>query len=156
MKSIQVSPLTGNGLSNLQRICAALKLLQPPTNNSYSNILKRVVEASCSEAHECLIRADKHLKRKLIKSYPQYSSLDVSDSFNISASVDGTWQKQYGSDSLLGVVFIIPVESGEVLNAKQGNTEIKIVTVIKVICHMKLYAVLLINHHPSQWKKLQP
>lgn len=116
MKSIQVSPLTGNGLSNLQRICAALKLLQPPTNNFYSNTLKRVVEASCSEAHECLIRADKHLKRKLVKSYPQYSSLDVSDSFNISASVDGTWQKQYGSDSLLGVVFIIPVESGEVLD----------------------------------------
>lgn len=52
MKSIQVSPLTGNGLSNLQRICAALKLLQPPTNNSYNNILKRVVEASCRQTFE--------------------------------------------------------------------------------------------------------
>ena len=66
MKSIQAGPLTGNGLSNLQRTCATLNLLQPLTNNSYNNILKRVVEASCSEAHECLIRAGKHLKRKLI------------------------------------------------------------------------------------------
>ena len=89
---------------------------QPPTSNSYNEILKRVAEASCSEAHECLIRAGKNLKRKLISSNPEYESLDVHDLFNVSVSVDGTWQKRYGFNLLLGVVFVISVESGEVLD----------------------------------------
>ena len=41
--------------------------------------------------------------------------LETSGPNVISASFDGTWQKRYGFNSLLGVVFIISVESGEVL-----------------------------------------
>ena len=40
MKAIQAGVLTGNGLGSLQRICTALNLSQPPTSNSYNEILK--------------------------------------------------------------------------------------------------------------------
>ena len=66
MKVVQAGLLTGNGLSSLQRICTTLNLPQPPTSNSYNEILKRVAEASCSEAHGCLMRAGENLKRKFI------------------------------------------------------------------------------------------
>ena len=65
MKVVQASLVTGNGLSSLKRKCKTLNLPQHPTSNSYNEILKRVAEASCSEAHECLIRAGKNLTRKL-------------------------------------------------------------------------------------------
>ena len=38
------------------------------------------------------------------------------NSFNVSVSVDGTWQKRYEFNLLLGVVFVISVELGEVLD----------------------------------------
>ena len=34
------------------------------------------------------------------------------DKAEISVSVDGTWQKRYGHNSLLGASFIIPTENG--------------------------------------------
>ena len=68
MKAVQAGLLTGNGLSSLQRISTALNLPQRPTCNSYNKILKRVSEVFCSDAHECLIRTWKNLKRKLISS----------------------------------------------------------------------------------------
>ena len=91
-------------------------LNQPPTSNSYKEILKRVAEASCREAHESLIRAGKNLKRKLISSNPEYESLDVNDLCNVGVSIEGTWQKRYRFNSFLGVVFTISVESWEVLD----------------------------------------
>ena len=39
-----------------------------------------------------------------------------SDTFCASVSVDGTWQKHYGFSSLHGVVFIVAIETGEVLD----------------------------------------
>ena len=66
MKVVQAGLLTGNRLSSLQRICTTLNLPQPPTSNSHNESLKRVAEACCNEAHECLIRVGKNLKRKLI------------------------------------------------------------------------------------------
>ena len=54
------------------------------------------------------------MKRKLVSSHPEYESLNVNDLFNVGACIDGTWQKRYGFNSLLGVVFITSAESGEV------------------------------------------
>ena len=40
---------------------------------------------------------------------------DVKNSIPIAVTIDGTWQKQYGFTSLLGIVFIISFNTGEVL-----------------------------------------
>ena len=79
MEAVQAGLLTGKRLSSLQRIYTALNLPQPPTSNSYNEVLKRVTETSYSEAHECLIRTGKNLKSKLISSNPEYGSLDVNE-----------------------------------------------------------------------------
>ena len=43
--------------------------------------------------------------------------LDIGeDIFSIAVTVDGTWQKRYGYSSLHGVVFVMAVETGEVLD----------------------------------------
>ena len=49
-----------------------------------------------------------------LPSNPEYDSLNVNDLMFV--SVDGTWQKRYRFNSLLGVAFIISVEPGEVLH----------------------------------------
>ena len=41
---------------------------------------------------------------------------DVGKAVPIGETVDGTWQKRYGFNSLLGAVFIISVDTGEVLD----------------------------------------
>ena len=41
---------------------------------------------------------------------------DVKNSIPVAVTIDGTWQKQYGFSSLLGVAFIILVDTGEVLD----------------------------------------
>ena len=46
----------------------------------------------------------------------EHESLDVNDLFKISLIVDDTCQKRYKFNWLLGVVFIISVESGEVVD----------------------------------------
>ena len=79
MEAVQAGLLTGKRLSSLQRIYTALNLPRPPTSNYYNEVLKRVTETSCSEAHECLIRTGKNLKSKLISSNPEHGSLDVNE-----------------------------------------------------------------------------
>ena len=41
---------------------------------------------------------------------------DVGKAVPVDVTVDGTWQKRFGFNSLLGVVFIISVDTGEVLD----------------------------------------
>ena len=41
---------------------------------------------------------------------------DVGKAVPVGVTVDGTWQKRYGFNSLLGVVIIISVDTGEVLD----------------------------------------
>ena len=41
---------------------------------------------------------------------------DVGKAVPVGVTVDGTWQKRFGFNSLLGVVFIISVDTGEVLD----------------------------------------
>ena len=36
--------------------------------------------------------------------------------FNVSVSVDSSWQKRHGFNSLLGIVFLLSVDTGQVLD----------------------------------------
>ena len=58
-----------------------------------------------------------NVKEFLKVNHPDYSTKDTkTDIFDCSVSVDGTWQKRYGFSSLLGVVYLISIETGEVLD----------------------------------------
>ena len=41
---------------------------------------------------------------------------DEDQILNVAVSVDGSWQKRHGFNSLLGMVFLISVETGQVLD----------------------------------------
>ena len=58
-----------------------------------------------------------NLKNYVISSDAEYNDMNrESDIFCVSVSIDGTRQKRYGFNSLLGAVFIISIETGEILD----------------------------------------
>ena len=52
------------------------------------------------------------------KIYPENYKSDVKNSIPVAVTIYGTWQKRYGFSSFLGVVCIISVDTGEVLDFK--------------------------------------
>ena len=60
--------------------------------------------------------AARNVKTYLINTDPGCSSMSVDDIFNVSVTVDGTWQQKYGFSSLFGVVFILLVDTGEMID----------------------------------------
>ena len=48
--------------------------------------------------------------------YHENYKSDAKNSVPVAVTIDGTWQMRYGFSSLLGVVFIISVDTGEVLD----------------------------------------
>ena len=106
---------SGNGLAGLSKICCALDVPPPVTTNAFSAILKKITTSYQKEAQESLCKAAKNLK-DLMQINTDINDEVVSSYVPVSVSVDGTWQKRYGYSSLLGVVFILSVETGEVLD----------------------------------------
>ena len=61
-------------------------------------------------------KSAERLKKKLIQEDPSCKDMNATtDIFSVAISIDGTWQKR-GYSSLLGVVFVISIETGEVLD----------------------------------------
>ena len=117
VRCVQAGMSTGNGRNNLEKICTTLNLPPPVTSNFYNSILKSVSENSIVEANESMQKAAINLKDYVISSDAEYNDMNrESDIFCVSVSIDGTWQKRYGFNSLLGAVFIISIETGEVLD----------------------------------------
>ena len=92
------------------------KPFSPLASKSYNNLLKDISLNSVAEAHACLRKAGENLKNHLVNTNPEYHDTDLTDCFSVAVTVDGTWQKRYSFNSLLGVVFIIAVDTGEVLD----------------------------------------
>ena len=74
------------------------------------NYIKQLSIAATKNTEESMPVAAKNL-RKVIAG-------DVSDDdiVDVAVSVDGSWQKRYGHNSLIGVTFVIAIETGCVLD----------------------------------------
>ena len=108
---------TGNGLTSLQRFCGMLDLPPPINKASYNDHLRDLELASVQVVTNCLSQAASRLKSILKVKDQTCNDLDVEDDvFPVAVTVDGTWQKRYGYSSLHGVVFVMAVETGEVLD----------------------------------------
>ena len=117
MRLVHGGLTTGNGLSSLKKLCAALNLPPPISKRSYNNHLLKLELAASSTAEDCLANAATRLKRILKDKDEACMGLNIEhDAFPVSVTVDGTWQKRYGFSSLHGVVFVLSVETGEVLD----------------------------------------
>ena len=105
------------GLAGLRKFCTIMNLPPPVTNKSFYSISKMINK-------ECKKRADANMRsaaNRIIdltkKSCPE--NVEVTESgaviCNVAVTVDGTWQKR-GHSSKIGVVFVIAVETGEILD----------------------------------------
>ena len=108
---------TGLGLTNLQKLCTAFDLPLPLSHAAYNDLMKKCECCYSNEADASLKKAALNLKNMVKEKDPNCKDLDpLSDIFEVSVSVDGTWQKRYGYSSLHGVVFVVAIDTGEVLD----------------------------------------
>ena len=117
VRFIQAGLLTGIGVTGLQKFCSTLDLPSPVSSKAYNATVKEIQMSVDKECQKSLESASLKLKKLMKASDPNCSGLNVKeDIFPVTVSVDGTWQKRYGFSSLLGVLFVISMDTGEVLD----------------------------------------
>ena len=120
---------------------------QPVSEHPYNKYLLHIKNVSLKNAEESISSAAKQLRKVIGKLDDDDDSI-----LNVAVSVDGTWQKRYGFNSLLGVIFIISIDTDCVLDF----------SIKSLICHVckknkeatetweKIHeATCLINHEGS-------
>ena len=103
--------------AGLKKVCASLDLPEPVTKKPYNNICKTLSKASLDNAAISMKNAADKLFTLIEQEDPEYI-IEISDDCrvaDVAVSVDGTWQKR-GHTSRIGVVFIISIDTGEVLD----------------------------------------
>ena len=117
VRLIQAGLLTGIGQTGLQKFCSTLDLPPPLTPKAYNAVVKEIQSSVEKECEKCLKAASTKLKEFTKATDTNCVDLDIKDDiFPVAVSVDGTWQKRYGFSSLLGVIFVISMDTGEVLD----------------------------------------
>ena len=99
----------GGGLRLLRSICTKLDLPLPVTEKPYINYIKFLEDKIKVDCERCM--ADAASKFHVLEN-----ALVQEDVLHISVSVDGTWQKRHGFNSMHSVVFIISIVHGLVLD----------------------------------------
>ena len=70
-----------------------------------------------NQTQTAMLDASNRLKAAIKSKKPDLEASDVDGAIPVSISVDGTWQKR-GYSSKLGVVFVIAVETGKILDGE--------------------------------------
>ena len=117
VRSVYASQSIGVGRAGLEKLCAAFDLPAPVSKTPYNVIMKNIVEKSCKLSEDLMNAAANRLIDIAIKEYPEYRHVQNDGTFLTEAAVtvDGTWQRR-GHCSKIGVVFVISVVTGEVLD----------------------------------------
>ena len=162
-RCVQAGIETGIGLTNMQKLCIAFGLPFPLSHTAYNNMKFQTCYAD--EAMVSLQKAALNLKSIMKMKDSKCTDLDhYSDVFDVSVSIDGTWQKRYGHSSLLGVVFILSTETGEVLdyevkskavlNVSQGSIK-RVRATINGGNITKIFVKLITKALQRQWKRMR-
>ena len=115
VRSVYVSQSLGN--AGLRRFCANMDLPPPIGPKPYNNILKNLCEESVKLADELMCQSGKRLFVIILTEEPDNIEMANNGQMlaNVPVTVDGTWQRR-GHCSKIGIVFIISVHTGEVLD----------------------------------------
>ena len=93
-----------------------MNLPPPMAKEAYQNHLIQIEKATKSNAKEVMKDEAKRLRDKVSIEHPNDIEMDDEELIaNVAVTVDGTWQKR-GHSFKMGVVFVISVLTGEVLN----------------------------------------
>ena len=105
------------GQAVLKRFCPDLDLLVPVTKKPFNNILNLPSKQSEKQAEVIMKEAADRLKYVTLEEEPENIECDKDGNIiaHVAVTVDGTWQKR-GHSSKIGVVFVISVRTGEVLD----------------------------------------
>ena len=120
LRSVVATTSAGGGLTSLRRICTDLNLPQPITEHPYNSYIKHVEKNAIENCERSLLDAAGRLRRLKLNGVD-----DKNIVVDVPVSVDGSWQKRYGFNSLLGMIFLLSIDTGSVL-----DYEIK-----SLICH---------------------
>ena len=107
------------GRAGLSKFCGKMDLPPPVTSNAYNKQLKQVKNQSVRCAEELMCQAAERLHTIRSKEEPE-NIKELNDGVtvaDVAVTVDGTWQKR-GHTSKIGVVFVISVRTGEILDCE--------------------------------------
>lgn len=103
------------GHSGLTQFCTTMNLSSPVSTDVYQKHLIQIEKATMKHAEEVMNGAAERLRSKVLKEDPDQIEDGEDIIACVSVTVDGTWQKR-GHSSKLGVVFVISVDTGEILD----------------------------------------
>ena len=114
------------GHSGLEKFCAGMNLPRPVSKKPYNNHLKKIEFASYKNAQKLMEEAAKRLiDLTEEEEEPQLMEMINGQKVaNVAVTLDGTWQRR-GHSSKIGVVLVISVRTGEVLDYE----------VLSMVCH---------------------
>ena len=110
-RAVYHSVESGGGYEGLASFCGIMNM-PCMSKTAYYQHLETIVTALEREAKEEMKEAAKNLREQILK---ENDCEDTNSVVDIAVSFDGTWAKR-GFTSLFGVVFVIAVDSGEVLD----------------------------------------
>ena len=103
------------GHTGLTQFCTTMNLSPPISTDVYQKHLIQIEKATKKQAEEVMNGAAERLRNKMLKEEPDQIEDGEDIIACVSVTVDGTWQKR-GHSSKLGVVFVISVDTGEILD----------------------------------------
>ena len=111
LRSVDATTSAGGGLTSLRCLCTNLNFPQPITENSYNRYIRHVETNAIKTSDRSLSDAAQKLRNVKLNGV-----VDDGQLIDVSVSVDGAWQKRYGFNSLVGMVFVISIDTGQVLD----------------------------------------
>ena len=109
LRSVMATISSGGGLTNLRNICTNFDIPRPITEKPYRYYLKFLEKKIVEDCKRSISGAALKIRKRM-------GIANAGSVVDISVSVDGSWQKRYGLNSLHGVVFAISIEHGLVLD----------------------------------------
>ena len=108
----------GQGHSGLEKFTSLMGMPKPMTQNNYDKLVETIGEATKEVAEETMSDAANELREKSFDPNADNGILDIG------VSCDGSWQRR-GFSSLNGVVTVISIDSGKVLDIEAMNRSCK-------------------------------
>ena len=114
-RSLLATNALKGGRQALAKFCGIMNLPAPISFKSFNDNLKKVSAAAVNVAENVMLAASKSIREKYLLEMPELAQQDPDFALPIAVSIDGTWQKR-GYSSRLGVVFVISIATGEILD----------------------------------------
>ena len=95
----------------MKRLCTDFNFPQPITEKPYNRYIRYIEQKAVSNCERSLSGAARYLRKVELNGRP-----DDGQILDVAVSVDDAWQKCYGFNSLNGMVFLISIDTGCVLD----------------------------------------